>query len=138
MWKNILKAHPAGQGYENIDGKELTYENLDIDIELKEVSGSFRRKTSLYGGDRVSDTYMPMSGYSEYGEYQYAFMPKLSGSMELYDGDTLVRKFKAEEIEVSFAGGEFKNIQTFPVPISFEVDIDFDEVPYLSITMKVA
>ena len=139
-WMNILKDAKLGGTYLTLkDGKELITENLEITLELKEVSGNYRRKPSSYGGDRISDKNLPISGFTEFGEYQYAFLPKLKGYVELYDGDTLVKKFKAEEIDVSFEGGSFKNIKTFPVPIVFEIELDYDdEVPYIYITMQVA
>jgi len=138
-WKNILKdAKLGGESLTLSDGKELTTENLEIMLELKEVSGTYRRKPSSFGGDRISDTYAPTSGFTEFGSYEYAFMPKLKGFVELYDGDILVKKFKAEEVEVSFDGGSFKNIKTFPVPITFDIELDYDDVPLIYITMQVA
>ena len=138
-WMNILKDVNLGNTYLNLgDGKELTTENLEITLELKEVSGNYRRKVKV-GGDRISDKDAPRSGFTEYGEYEYAFMPKLKGFVELYDGDILVKKFKADEIEVSFEGGSFNNIKTFPVPIIFEIELDYDDkVPLIYITMQVA
>ena len=144
-WMNILKDVNLGNTYLNLgDGKELTTENLEITLELKEVSGKYRRKTQV-GGDKVSDNFSSFEDARSrnyegvYGEYEYAFMPKLKGFVELYDGDILVKKFKAEEIGVSFEGGSFNNIKTFPVPIIFEIELDYDdEVPFIYITMQVA
>ena len=139
-WQNILKDVNLGGTYLTLsDGKELTTENLEITLELKEVYGDYRRKPSSFGGDRVSDAFAS-SGWpeTEYERYEYAFMPKLKGSVELYDGDTLVKKFKAEEVEVSFEGGSFKNIKTFPVPITFDIELDYGNVPLIYITMQVA
>lgn len=139
-WKEILKETRVGGGgsLDLRDGKELITENLDITIELKEVSGDFTRKPRSYGGDIVSDRYMPNVGFKEFGSYEYAFLPKLKGYAELYDGDILVQKFKAEEIEVLFEGGSFKNIKTFPVPITFTAELDYDDKPIIYITMQVA
>ena len=136
-WRNILKDVNLGGTYLTLrDGKELTTENLDITLELKEVSGPYARKASVFG-DEVVDR-KNRSSSTTFGEYQYAFMPKLTGYVELYDGDTLVEKFNAEDVEVSFDGGSFDGIRTFPVPIMFEIELDFGDVPIIYITMKVA
>ncbi len=137
-WKNILKDVNLGGTYITLsDGKELTTENLEIMLELKEVSGGYRRRPSSLG-DEVGDRDAPRHSFTEFGGYEYAFMPKLKGSVELYDGDILVRKFKAEEVKVSFEGGSFKNIKTFPVPITFDIELDYGNVPLIYITMQVA
>tara|TARA_Y100001972_G_scaffold119597_1_gene161069 strand:- start:523 stop:951 length:429 start_codon:yes stop_codon:yes gene_type:complete len=140
-WEDIVKKETRVSGGDSLDlqdGKELITENLDITIELKEVSGDFTRKPRSYGGDIVSDRYKPNVGFTEFGSYEYAFLPKLKGYAELYDGDILIRKFKAEEIEVFFEGGSFKNIKTFPVPITFTAELDYDDTPIIYITMQVA
>lgn len=138
-WQNILKDVNLGGTYLTLsDGKELTTENLEITLELKEVYGDYRRNLSSLG-DEVGDSRdAPKYSFTEYGRYEYAFMPKLKGSVELYDGDILVKKFKAEEVEVSFEGGSFKNIKTFPVPITFDIELDYGNVPLIYITMQVA
>ena len=138
-WQNILKETNLGGTYLAVDeSKELTTENLNISLELKEVSGDYKRRPSSLGDD-VGDKDAPTYSYTEYGEYQYAFLPKITGYAELYDGDTLVKKFKAEDIGVSFEGGSFKNIKTFPVPIVFEIELDYDDnTPFIYITMQVA
>ena len=41
-------------------------------------------------------------------------------------------------VEVSFEGGSFKNIKTFPVPITFDIELDYGNVPLIYITMQVA
>ena len=136
-WKNILKDVNLGGTYLTLqDGKELTTDNLDITLELKEVSGNYGRNPGVFG-DEVIDI-KDRTSRTTFAEYQYAFMPKLKGYVELYEGDTLVEKFSAEDIVVYFEGGSFDNIQTFPVPIMFDIELDFDEKPILGITMKVA
>jgi len=137
-WKDILKDANIGGDYLDLGDRELITDNLKIDIEMKEVSGSYSRKTSSYGGDTISDKYAPRSGFTQFGEYQFAFLPKLTGYAETVDDAGIMEKFKAEDIEVHFEGGSFKNIKTFPIPISFKVELDFDEVPIVYITMEVA
>ena len=137
-WKNILKDAKISGSYLDLGDRELNIDNLKIDIEMKEVSGSYRRKTSPYGGDRISDKNAPISGFTEFGEYEFAFLPKLTGYAETINDAGTMETFKAEDIEVYFEGGSFKNIKTFPVPISFKVELDFDEVPIVYITMEVA
>jgi len=137
-WEDILKDANISGSYLDLGDRELNTDNLRIDIEMKEVSGSYRRKTSSYGGDIISDKYAPRSGFTEFGEYEFAFLPKLTGYAETINDAGTMEKFKAEDIEVYFEGGSFKNIKTFPVPISFKVELDFDEVPIVYITMQVA
>ena len=138
-WENILKDTDIGGASVDLgDGRELITDNLKVDIELKEISGSYRRKHSVFG-DKVSPHLMPKLGYSTFGEYQFAFLPKLTGFAEIIDEAGVVKeKFRAENIEVFFEGGSFKNIKSFPVPIDFKIELDFDEVPIIYITMDVA
>ena len=137
-WKDIIKDAKISGSSLDLGDRELNTDNLRIEIEMKEVSGSYRRKPSSYGGDRVSDKHAPISGFTEFGEYEFAFLPKLTGYAEIIDDAGTMEKIKAEDIEVYFEGGSFKNIKTFPVPISFKVELDFDEVPIVYITMEVA
>ena len=140
-WFDILKDARLERPYLELDdGKILSGDDLEITLELKEVQGNYRRKPSIFGGDKISDAYAPTSGFTEYGNYQYAFMPKLKGSITLVDeNDVEIKEFKAEEIGVSFEGGSFKNIKDFPVPIKFKTELDYDnDKPFIYITMEVA
>ncbi len=137
-WFDILKeARLEGVYLELRDGKVLAGDDLEITLELKEVSGDYRRRPSVLGDSKenLSDS----RGYPFY-DYEYAFMPKLKGSITLVDeNDVEIKVFKAEEIGVSFEGGSFKNIKDFPVPIKFKTELDYDnEKPFIYITMQVA
>lgn len=137
-WFDILKdARLEGVYLELDDGKILSGDDLEITLELKEVSGDYRRRPSFPGDSK--DNLSDLRG-GQFQDYEYAFMPKLKGSITLVDeNDVEIKEFKAEEIDVSFEGGSFKNIKDFPVPIKFKTGLDYDNgKPLIYITMQVA